>query len=663
MPSPIRALLGLSLSLALGAGLGLTSTTAARADSVITAKAGSFTISGTGYGHGWGMSQYGAYGAATQGKTWQQILAFYYPGTTLASLTAGKTLRVWITADTDNELQVYPSSGLKLRDLAAGTSYTLPTGSKYTRWRVTRSGTGFALSYRTATGSWVAQKPTLSASATWSFENTAKIVKVFLPGGAHRELRGQVSLAKNGTGGRTINRLAYEDYLKSVVPSEMPTSWSANAVRSQAVAARSYAARIQAGVSSTATYDICDTTACQVYKGYANTADGTRTVNETSGGNAAVTATAGKILKYGSTVALTQFSSSNGGHSAKGDFPYLTAKPDPYDGVIKSQAWSVTVTAAKLQTAYPTVGTVRQLQVVARDGYGKYGGRVTSIKIIGSKATVTTTGASFRSKLALRSALFTVTGAKPYDTFPRRYATTTRADLLVVNSAGTLVRYPVSSTGTLGGAVTVASGFGSYEQVINAGDWNGDGMHDVLARTSADRLLLFLGKSNGGLGAGTDLGIAAPYKSTTSVGDFNGDKFPDIVSISRAGNLWLQLGDGKTKVKQSIKLATGWGTRDWLRSPGDFTGDGRPDLFTKVGDRLYLHRGTGTSFSAAVSLGTGWNSISAITTIGDFDNDKKADLLARRSTGNITLYRGNGTGGFLGTKLVNGNYTGTRFAT
>ena len=53
----------------------------AQADPVAAPKSGSFTIRGAGWGHGWGMSQYGAYGAARSGLTWRQILAFYYPGT------------------------------------------------------------------------------------------------------------------------------------------------------------------------------------------------------------------------------------------------------------------------------------------------------------------------------------------------------------------------------------------------------------------------------------------------------------------------------------------------------------------------------------------------------------------------------------------------------
>ena len=67
---------------------------------------GNLQLTGHGYGHGHGMSQYGAQGAALQGLTYQQILAFYYPGTTLATGTGA--MRVLISADTDNDVRVRP---------------------------------------------------------------------------------------------------------------------------------------------------------------------------------------------------------------------------------------------------------------------------------------------------------------------------------------------------------------------------------------------------------------------------------------------------------------------------------------------------------------------------------------------------------------------------
>ena len=149
-------------------------------------------------------------------------------------------------------------------------------------------------------------------------------------------------------------------------------------------------------------YDICDTTACQVYGGMGR---------ETSNGNAAVRATAGTIVTYRGKVALTQFASSNGGYSARGDYPYLAAHRDPYDGVIKSQAWTRVISATSISRAWPSVGTVKQLQITSRDGAGAWGGRVKTIKIIGTSRTATVSGTTFQHMFGMRSSLYMVAGS------------------------------------------------------------------------------------------------------------------------------------------------------------------------------------------------------------------------------------------------------------
>jgi len=318
---------------------------------------------------------------------------------------------VWITADTDATLTFLPASGLRLRDLASGATWTPPTGSTYTQWRITRSGTSSLLHYRKADGTWVARTPPLAKTALWLVENPGTgVVKVLMPGSRTRELRGQVSLTPYGSTARTVNRLAMEDYLRGVVPAEMPTSWATHAVRAQAVAARSYAARLRSAASASAGYDLCDTTACQLYRGAAETVAGRRTSFETTDGNAAISATVGQVVMSGTSVALTQFSSSNGGHTTRGDYAYLVAKPDPYDGVTRNQTWSVPLTSATIQRAYPSIGTLRSVQVTSRDGAGRWGGRVSRVTLAGSTTSVSISGDTFRSVFGLRSTLFNVTG-------------------------------------------------------------------------------------------------------------------------------------------------------------------------------------------------------------------------------------------------------------
>ena len=241
---------------------------------------GVLKLTGHGYGHGHGMSQYGARGAARQGLTHRQILAFYYPGTAVSSI--GRTIRVLITADTDNDVRVVPASGLRVRKMGGSPSYLLPTPARTTTWRLRTVGGKTVLDYYN--GSWHAYKPGGKAlSGAHEFYRPGSSVTLRVAG-TTRAYRGVLRL----DGSNTINALPLDDYVKGVVPREMPTSWETAAVRAQAVAARTYAAFDRAA-HSTRSYHTCDTTSCQVYGGLAA---------EDSRGNAAVAATQYQVLTY-----------------------------------------------------------------------------------------------------------------------------------------------------------------------------------------------------------------------------------------------------------------------------------------------------------------------------------------------------------------------------
>lgn len=100
--------------------------------------------------------------------------------------------------------------------------------------------------------------------------------------------RGMLTFSVNGSSMTGVNIIGLEEYLYGVVPSEMPKSYDAEALKAQAVAARTYA-MTKLGAHTGSGYQLCDTTACQVYKGYSNEADAT---------TAAVDATAGEVACY-----------------------------------------------------------------------------------------------------------------------------------------------------------------------------------------------------------------------------------------------------------------------------------------------------------------------------------------------------------------------------
>jgi stage II sporulation protein D len=372
----------------------------AAADDVITPTDQQVIINGAGWGHGKGMSQYGADGAAKKGLTYDQILAFYYTDTTLGSLPTNNSIRVWITSDTDGALHFRPASGQVVRD-SAGHKVTLPTASKYTKWRISLKGSTSTLYYRNTSGTYVKFANKLTAKGTWWVANpkTGR-VKLAMPNGSTRTYSGTLALKSNGSRAITVNYLWMEYYLRSVVPAEMPASWSPEALKSQAVAARTYAAKERQAKSSSSAYDICDTSACQVYKDVSVRYSST---------DAAIAATANKVVLYNGELALTQFSSSNGGWAAGYiGVPYLSAKQDPYDPV---RTWTKTISAASLQAAYPSIGTFVSIQVTGRMDVGPYAGmgRAAIVKITGTAGTMTVSGGSFKSKFGLKETLFSFT--------------------------------------------------------------------------------------------------------------------------------------------------------------------------------------------------------------------------------------------------------------
>ena len=405
---------------------------------------GSFTLDGLGYGHGRGMSQWGAQGAATQGRTSAQILDFYYPGTATATVDPAGPLRVRIMADeVDGEVDthVLAAPNLTVRDANGrqATVYTTYGGGQMTDWRIVlRSGYLYLEGYKVggtgATG-WVrfwggAADPAGVASPVTFTSSDGQLRLVIADNDVSRPdrsvlYRGSLTAVQSGTVLRTVNTVGLDDYLRSVVPSESPSYWKPAALEAQAVAARTYAVSERSSAGSTP-WDICDTTQCQVYAGARSYGtDGSSRSNEAASTDAAIAATAGQVRTYQGAPIFAQFSSANGGWSV-GDpnKPYLVAQADPYDGVVPSSAhsWQTTVSVASVEQAY-SVGTLRSLTIDRRDGNGALGGRVLSLTVTGSSGTATDSGDGFRRKLGLRSSWFRPAGTPPSAPAVAAYAT------------------------------------------------------------------------------------------------------------------------------------------------------------------------------------------------------------------------------------------------
>ena len=195
------------------------------------------------------------------------------------------------------------------------------------------------------------------------------------------------------TGGdlNVCNLVDLEDYVKGVIPHEMSSSWPEEALKAQAVCARTYAINTTKHLSANG-FDVCNTNDCQVYYGVNGSND--RTDN-------AVEETAGECLRYkGKLAGQAVYHSSNGGATEDvkniwgGDVPYLMGKEDPYEALISipNYNWSVTYTAKELtwileQKGY-NVGTVKNVYVSEYTPLGN----VKKLTIEGSKKTQTVSG-------------------------------------------------------------------------------------------------------------------------------------------------------------------------------------------------------------------------------------------------------------------------------
>jgi len=228
-----------------------------------------FFVTGHGWGHGIGLSQYGALGYAQHGFTYDKIVAHYYPGTALGQAPVAR-VRVLLAAGR-RQVTVSDDSTFLVKD-GAGKSHTLAAGSY-------SFGNGFKLKLS-------ASKPAQALPGPLLFQPGGKPLSL---GGA--PYRGAFQVARVGAALQVVNVVGLDLYVMGVVPREMPKEWPSDALKAQAIAARSYAlAHLKRGVD----FDLYSDTRSQVYGGIRA---------ESPSSNLAVSATAGRVVLYQGKVA------------------------------------------------------------------------------------------------------------------------------------------------------------------------------------------------------------------------------------------------------------------------------------------------------------------------------------------------------------------------
>jgi stage II sporulation protein D len=289
-------------------------------------------------------------------------------------------------------------NGFKLLELVAGQKVASFTSDTHVRKGATGSYDSISIIKKGATAYYNSSFIN-GAGETWfnvttndghtgwvSSTTTLLIDTVALPNATvgSNKYRGSFEILPNGSNAQAINQLDMEDYLKGVVPNEMSASWHMEALKAQAIAARSYAQNSMV---------LSDTARSQVYRGLSS---------EHSRSNQAIEETAGLTVKYNGKTVQTFFFSTSGGKTAnvsdvwnsnQNSFPYLTSVVDEFEhqtAPASLKNWSYTYDKEQVLKSFGLSNTAELYNVIAHPS-GK-NGEVKSVTVHTSLGDKTISG-------------------------------------------------------------------------------------------------------------------------------------------------------------------------------------------------------------------------------------------------------------------------------
>jgi stage II sporulation protein D len=341
-----------------------------------------FIIRGAGYGHGVGMSQYGAMGYALNGWSYRSILAHYYTGTKLGTLNTAREVRVLLQS-TGGSASFSGASSAGGRTLSPQTTYSV-RGRAGGQVELRRAGRRRIVATFIAPLRVTGPGPLLLRGRA-------------LNGRTDGLYRGALEFRPGTLGGiNAINAVGVDDYVQGVVPLESPAGWPIEALKAQAVAARTYALTTSKGGDG---FEHYPDTRSQVYGGASAEVPST---------NLATQATAGQLVTYNGTPVTTFFFSTSGGRTEDVENtelgtvprPWLRSVEDQYDSVSPRHRWgpirmTKAVAARKLHGLVR--GRFRGVQVLRRGSSP----RVVEADVVGSAGTTRVTGATLRARFGL----------------------------------------------------------------------------------------------------------------------------------------------------------------------------------------------------------------------------------------------------------------------
>jgi stage II sporulation protein D len=330
-----------------------------------------WVVPGKGFGHGVGMSQYGAYGYAKHGRGYKAILKHYYRGVRIGR---ANTREVRVLIDTPGSIRFGGAERACGKRLRRGKDYLFTASNSRV---VLRKSNGDKLEGCGREGG-------ASGGSSVRYEGVGSY-------------RGKLIGRNVGGSLFAINEVPIEGYVRGVIPNEVPSSWPKQALRAQAVAARSYALATRVSGDG---YDLYDDTRSQVYGGRSSEAGST---------NAASKATAREVIKDSGDIATAYFFSTSGGRTENSEFgfaggsprPYLKSVKDPFDDASPVHRWRARFSNSEMESKLSGLfsGNLRRIRI-KKTGVSP---RIVKAKVVGSGGSSVVTGDTLRFRLGLRS--------------------------------------------------------------------------------------------------------------------------------------------------------------------------------------------------------------------------------------------------------------------
>jgi stage II sporulation protein D len=220
----------------------------------------------------------------------------------------------------------------------------------------------------------------------------------------NRWYRGRTLVVPTQKGLTAVNWVDDQEYLYSVLGGEMDASWPQEALKAQAIAARTYALYEREKQRKNPIYDLGNTPdRWQIYKGVISESPATYT---------AVDSTQGQVLTYQNKIILSVFHACSGGHTENVEdvwgnvLPYLRAVQD-YDQNISECNWVKTFSPAEISAKFPDLGNVKDM---IAETYSPFRS-VKVLKIVGDRGAKVLQGEDVRTALRLKSTRFSVSKA------------------------------------------------------------------------------------------------------------------------------------------------------------------------------------------------------------------------------------------------------------